>query len=101
MKVKYDNKIIDIENASITSRKEFYAEWNFYIIHITKERLKTYGKDYGSAWYIQLITPRGGYDYDGYYKKNGSYAGTLNEALQDCFNNVDYPPMTLCDEEDE
>jgi len=86
LKVKYNNNTIDVPNQSETPRKDFCSDWNDYAIEILKEN--------NEQWYIQLTNPHGEYDYDGYFK------GTMKEALQDCFDNIDYPPMTI-DEEGE
>lgn len=100
MKVKWNGGTIDIPNQS-TKKNEFYCNWNYYTILITKEKLRSFTKDYGYGWYIQLTNPTGGYDYDGYFKNsNDTYKGTISQALQDCFNNIDYPLMSVSDEED-
>ncbi len=97
MKVKYGGQTINVENQSDHPSKEFYADWNYYTISIQKEKV---GGD--RAWYVQLTTPRGGYDYDGYYRrKDGSLGGTMSKALQDCFDNIDFPPMSIDEDDDE
>lgn len=93
MKVKYNKQAIDVPNKSKTPNKEFYADWNDYTITINKE--KKLLSDNKQRWYIQLTTPRGGYDYDGYFN------GTMREALQDCFDNIDYPPMDIEDDDED
>lgn len=101
MKVKWNNQTIDIQNW-LNKTTEFYCEWNYYSISIKREPLKTWSKNYGNAWYVQLITPNGGYDYDGYFKtKDGEYGKTLKGALQDCFDNISYPLIQIGEEDDE
>lgn len=97
MRVKYGGRTVNVENQSNHPQKEFYADWNYYTISIQKEKVRN-----GHAWYVQLITPRGGYDYDGYYKQpDGSLGGTMSAALQDCFNNIDFPPMSANEDEED
>jgi hypothetical protein len=97
LRVKYGGRIIDVENQSEHPRREFYADWNHYTISIQKEKVHN-----GHAWYVQLTTPQGGYDYDGYYRQpEGNLGGTMSEALQDCFDNIDFPPMSINEDEGE
>ena len=51
MKVKWNGGTIDIPNQS-TKKNEFYCNWNYYTILITKEKLRSFTKDYGYGWYI-------------------------------------------------
>jgi hypothetical protein len=96
MRVKYNNQYINVINEADNPRKEFLAFWNNYYIAIAKEKLKTWDRRNTYAWYVQVQNPTGCYDYDGYYKnKYGSYEGTMSEALQDAFNNIDYPPIPV------
>lgn len=102
MKIKWNNQTIDVELEK-PYKNTYFCTWNDYTIEIIKEKL-TYKGEKINAWYIQLTTPNGGYDYDGYFKlPNGQYGGTLRQALQDCFNNIDYPLIKIgdaCDDED-
>ena len=97
MRVKYGGRTIDVENQSDHPRREFYADWNGYAISIQKEKVQS-----GYAWYVQLTTPRGGYDYDGYCRQpEGNLGGTMGEALQDCFDNIDFPPINVNEDEED
>lgn len=90
LRVKYGGRTINVKNQSRNPTKEFYADWNGYAIKIQKEKVYN-----GHAWYVQLTTPRVGYDYDGYYRQpEWSFGGTMSAALQDCFDNVNFTPMS-------
>lgn len=97
MKIKWNGETIEVENQ-IDSKNMFFCVWNDYTIEITREKVGLWGTPKTNAWYVQLNTPNGGYDYDGYFRlSNGQLGGTLRQALQDCFNNIDYPLIKIGD----
>ena len=95
MRVKWNGKTINVvlEKTTISYKPLEYRwslNWNDYVIEIVKDK-----------WYRSkpftptLWNPNGGIDVDG-----GLYK-TLTQAVQVCFDNINYPLMSVNDEEDE
>lgn len=85
MRVKFKGKTLNIKNEK-DSKKEFYANWNGYVIEVTP-----YEKEYS---YINGREKQK-QKYDGYcVNPLGSWIcesvthNNISEAVQECFNNI-------------
>lgn len=93
MKVKWNGEIINVENESDIPKKHFFAYWNDYTIEVSfDEEIK---RLVGKKQYIADC-----YDPNGGLLVNWACFPTMKEAVQCCFDNIEYPLINIENEEE-
>ena len=94
MRVKWNNQTLNLNNELSKPTKDFYCNWNNYSIQITFDEWikRHYKRNEYSAW---CYDPKGGACVAG-----GGYS-SIQEALQECFDNIWLPLVNINDPDEE